>query len=86
MSDRPLWRLLLDLKAAVPPQPPLTCAECFALLEYLAEALSAETAVDHQEQLQSAIQKHLTVCPNCRAAYEKRLAQMEQLYRLLNKP
>jgi predicted anti-sigma-YlaC factor YlaD len=86
MSDRPLWELLLEFKTAVSPQRPLTCEECFAILEYLAEAFEQETAAARQTQLHHVIKQHLAVCPNCQTLYQTRLAEMEQAYRLLNKP
>ena len=72
---RPLWQLLL--RTADPRQPPnLTCADCFMILEYL-----ADIATDHDDR-PALIQKarhHLTACPDCQTYYQQRLDELEAL-------
>ena len=79
MTDRPLWQLLLELKTAVPHERPFSCAECFSILEYLAESITQNDSTEQQELLHEVMQQHLTVCPNCQNHYQARLAEMEQL-------
>lgn len=72
---RPLWKLLLE--TAVPDDaPPLTCPECFAILEYLA-ALSP--TYDSWPNLIEKVQQHLATCPDCQAYYQKRLDEFNTL-------
>lgn len=84
-GDRPLWQLLLELKTAVQQERPFSCIECFTLLEYLAESLSQLMASNHKKSnheeavIQKAVQQHLAACPNCRAYFQTRLQEMEQL-------
>jgi hypothetical protein len=70
---RPLWQLLLET-AVTPTPPPLTCADRFAILEYLAD-ISQENS-----RAPSLIQKarqHLSACPDCQTYYQQRLDELE---------
>lgn len=78
---RPLWQLLLDtvtstsLSAGVTHTPtPLTCGDCFSILEYLAD-LNQENG-DTPSLIQKARQ-HLVTCPDCHTYYQQRLDELE---------
>jgi len=56
---RPLWQVL---SVAQPGRDTtLSCDECFAILELLAEAAAAGA---HAQTLREAVQRHLTHCPD----------------------
>jgi len=67
-----LWRILLKSQAR--PDIPLTCDECFAILDYLADraARGADVA-----SLRHAVQKQLARCPDCREQYGEWLRKLE---------
>ncbi len=69
-----LWRILL--KSQAQPDTPLTCDECFAILDYLADqaARGADAA-----SLRQAVQKQLARCPDCREQYGEWLRELESL-------
>ena len=73
---RPLWRLLLaatNQKEGVT----LSCDDCFAILEYLAE-MRARVGVSI-ELLCMLARNHLSCCPDCHKYYLQRLEQLESL-------
>jgi len=73
---RPLWRLLLAAtiqKEGVS----LSCDDCFAILEYLAD-LRARVGVSI-DLLRMLARNHLSCCPNCRKYYLQRLEQLESM-------
>ena len=76
MTDefRPLWRVLLGLEKNKTKQ--LTCADCFAVLEYLAEAISS--AGKRRASLLQKAQQHLKSCPGCRAYFLEKLVELEE--------
>jgi hypothetical protein len=58
-------------------QRPLTCGECFTMMEYLADLLpAANNDIDVQEFSQ-AVQDHLSCCPDCNDYYLRRLRILE---------
>ena len=67
-----LWRILL--KAQAPPAASLTCDECIAVLDYLAD--QATRGVD-RDSLRQAVHKHLSRCPDCHAEYLRWLRELE---------
>lgn len=69
---RPLWEILAASSSSDDTQ--LTCDECFAILEYLAD--EATQGADPQILLQTA-RRHLAHCPDCRQHYEERLSRLE---------
>ncbi|MCP4424538.1 MAG: hypothetical protein GY803_08615 [Chloroflexi bacterium] len=72
---RPLWKLLWQ--TAVPNNDlSLTCADCFAILEYLADISSNH---NNRPALLQKARSHLTNCPDCHAYYEKRLQELEAM-------
>ena len=71
-TSRPFWQTLVAADSSE--NIALTCGECFAILEYLAEA-AAEG--DDLQTLQKAAQRHLARCPDCRAHHLKRLIELE---------
>ena len=78
MIDRPLWKLLLDsLNPTTLAQRPLTCRECFTILEYLADLFSQKQNLVSPKVLQQAAQHHLETCPDCQAYYQRRLEELE---------
>lgn len=78
MIDRPLWKLLLDsINPSVLAQRPLTCGECFLILEYLADLFSQKQNPVSAEVVQQAAQHHLETCPDCQAYYQHRLEELE---------
>lgn len=80
MVERPLWKLLLELaQPDALAKRPLSCTECFAILEYLAENLARGPASFDQTTLRQAATHHLAACPDCNAYYRRRLQEMEQM-------
>jgi hypothetical protein len=72
--SRSLWQLLIqrrDCKEDIP----ITCDECFLLLEYDADLLANGTQFD---ELQPVIKKHLQLCTGCRLQLTNRIAELEQ--------
>jgi len=72
--SRSLWQLLIqtrDRKEDIP----ITCDECFILLEYDADLLATGAQFD---ELQPVIKKHLQVCSRCRLQLIRRIAELEQ--------
>ncbi len=72
---QPLWQLLLE---SVGGKRPLTCSECFTILEYLAGIVPRDEAGYDTAVLQQAVDQHLTTCPDCRHYYEERLQELEE--------
>lgn len=70
---RPLWQILASLLRA-PDAMRLSCDECFAVLEYLAEVGAAG---GRTETIQEAVRQHLAACPSCRQKHLQRLQEME---------
>ena len=73
IQQRPLWRLLLSLETHV--DQTLSCADCFSVLEYLAETI--EHAPQRRGELLRKARTHLASCTRCQAYYEARLAELE---------
>lgn len=71
MITRALWQILVaaDSEAAAE----LSCDECFAILEYLAD--EAVRGAD-LGALREALRRHLEHCPDCREHYRRRLSEM----------
>ena len=67
-----LWRILL--KAQAEPDAALTCDECLAILNYLADEAVDEASLD---AIWQAVNKHLARCPGCREQYWRWLRQWE---------
>jgi hypothetical protein len=73
-SYRPLWQLLI-LISNQEKYIPLTCDECFILLEYDADQLAAGGDMD---RLRSAAMNHLGLCSKkCHAEINNRLDRLE---------
>ena len=79
MSDalQPLWQLLLKSNN-LRPSSPLTCADCFSILEYLAD-LSQDFSISEKQQFIHAARKHLSGCPDCRRYYQAKLDELEAI-------
>jgi hypothetical protein len=76
-SDRPLWRLLAEFnKADSDEKRPLSCAECFTVLECLSDIFTQDDPAGTTIILKIARQ-HYTTCPDCYDYYQNRLQQME---------
>jgi hypothetical protein len=73
IQSRPLWQLLLAVRNDN--KTPLTCAESFSILEYLAE-LKVE---EGHERVLRAVQRHLNKCPECSHYVESRLQELEEI-------
>ncbi len=73
---RPLWRLLM---AATSQQEGVTlsCDDCFAIMEYLAD-MHARIGIS-LKLLRLMAKNHLSCCPDCRQYYRQRLEQLESL-------
>jgi hypothetical protein len=70
---RPLWQILTSVKGSGNVDK-LTCDECFAFMEHMAEeALSGA----EENALQTAIRQHLANCPDCHEHHLKRLEELE---------
>lgn len=78
MIDRPLWQLLLVCKnEEMLAERPLTCGECFTILEYLAEKLTRKPDNSDSELLRKEVMEHLEACPNCDEFYQQQLKVLE---------
>lgn len=80
-KNRPIWQILT---AAAEPgsEVTLTCDECFAFMEHLAdEALKgADSNMIHR-----AIRRHKAHCPDCTEHHQQRLAELEAKIVLLKR-
>ena len=65
VAERPLWQLLLEDPSD------LTCDECFAVMEYYAEAV-AKGGVG----LLPKVLEHLRRCPSCEAQHRQALRRL----------
>lgn len=65
-----LWRLLITLRE----KDSLTCSECFAILELLAEAATVDNDSSRFERL---ARQHLAKCPGCRDRIREQLFKLE---------
>ena len=70
-----LWQLLIKLERQER-QRPLTCSECFAILDLL--SLGLELGID-LERLEQSARQHLARCPGCREQIQERLRLLEDL-------
>ena len=71
--SRPLWQLLLltrDSKKSIH----LTCEECFGLLEFDADLLTAGVSLD---EIIPSVSHHLALCPECQTKFDAWLANPE---------
>ncbi len=68
------WRILLKTQA--PTDTPLTCDECIAILDYLADQAARGADL---ESLRQAVRRHLARCPDCRKQYVEWLRELESL-------
>lgn len=67
----PLWQVLL--RAAEDRQDPLSCEECFVVMDYLADLLST----GHPAQLVLSLgEKYLQRCPECRQEHRQAMAEL----------
>jgi hypothetical protein len=69
-----LWRILLKTQAQ--PDAPLTCEDCIAILDYLADQAARGADLD---RLRQAVQKHLGRCPDCYEQYREWLKELESM-------
>jgi hypothetical protein len=73
LNPRSLWEILIAADDAQ--TTPLTCGDCFRLLQYLANVAAA--GADPQE-LRQALKRHLARCPSdCSEYFARRLAELE---------
>ncbi len=72
---RPLWQLLIELKSHQKDSR-ISCEECFMVLEYYADQL---TAGADPKALHQPVLNHLARCPDCRAKFAIWLQQMEDI-------
>ncbi len=68
------WRILLKTQA--PTDAPLTCDECIAILDYLADQAARGADL---ERLRQAVRKRLARCPDCREQYGEWLRELESM-------
>jgi uncharacterized protein with PIN domain len=73
----PLWKILLKIRQTQS-YAPLTCDECFAILEYLADQAARGTSWETLHQL---AREHLARCPGCREVHWRRLRELEKATR-----
>lgn len=69
--SHPLWQLLLLTRDAKEPIQ-LSCAECFALLEYDAELLDEGVPFD---KISPAVNRHLSLCQACQTQLDRWIEQ-----------
>ena len=71
-----LWELLVNIDRREA-NDRLTCGECFAVMELLAEG--AELGID-RKQLERLARRHLGRCPDCREQLWKRLGELIKMF------
>ena len=72
-NKRPIWQILTD--AAEPgSEVTLTCDECFAIMEHLADEVIK--GVD-PNMIHRAIRRHIAHCPDCTEHHQQRLTELE---------
>jgi hypothetical protein len=69
-----LWRILLKTQAQ--PDVPLTCEDCIAILDYLADQAARRADLDSLKQV---VQKHLGRCPDCHKQDREWLRELESI-------
>ena len=67
----PLWQVLLH--ATADQQDPLSCEECFVVMDYLADLLSTGHPAQH---VLSMGEKYLQRCPECREEHRRAMAEL----------
>ena len=72
MTNRALWQILVAADSG--PAVALTCDECFAILEYLAD--EAANGADLRI-LRESLRRHLEHCPDCQEHYLLRLSALQ---------
>ncbi len=70
-----LWELLVEIERREA-NDKLTCGECFAVMELLAEG--AELGID-RKRLERLARRHLSRCPDCREQLWKRLGELAKM-------
>ncbi len=73
LEPQPLWKLLIQVSTPSN-NSPLSCADSFAILEYLADMRLMDKDI---APLMNAVQSHLQDCPECRSYYTNRLDELE---------
>jgi hypothetical protein len=71
-AGRPLWQLLL-LTQDVKESAPLTCEECFTLLEYDIDLLLDGADLD---KIRPAVYAHLSLCSECQLKLDEWMEKM----------
>lgn len=74
-TGRSLWELLIITRDAIKPIQ-LTCEECFALLEYDADLLTAGVGF---ETIRNLIGRHLVSCQKCRLEFDAWLKKLDDI-------
>jgi len=79
-KTRPFWQILIVV-GEHGGRIPLSCDECFVILEYM-----AEIAIEGVEEkyLLAAVRRHLDRCPDCRKHHLQRLDRLEEQLKTLN--
>ena len=65
---QPLWQVLL--RVAQSDDEPLSCDECYVLMDYLSDLLADDI---NSEQVLSLADRYLARCPNCDVEYRYNL-------------
>ena len=68
----PLWQLLIEAGKR-----PLSCPECYLILEYLADTLPHNENGFNPAELHEAIDKHLSTCPDCHHYYQQQIDELK---------
>ena len=72
-KKRPIWQILTD--AAEPGNDiTLSCDECFAIMEHLADEAAKGMEL---EMIHRAIRRYIAHCPDCTEHHQQRLAELE---------
>lgn len=71
-SERPLWQLLL-LTQNKSTSVPITCEECFTLLEYDIDLLVGGADL---EKIRPAVYTHLSICSECQLKLDEWMEKM----------
>ena len=74
---RSLWKLLINNKLKPQNNSPLSCSECFMLLEFLAETNADRRKNKNELEIKEKIKEHLQICPDCKGYYWQKLQELE---------
>ena len=73
----PLWQILLKEHSSLG-EPHLSCGECFALLEFIVDAILVGQEIG---EIQEMAGRHLALCPDCQKEFAEMLGTWEGAFK-----